>query len=207
VFDVERHHHFLLWAIAGAAVDLTVRNSRSGAYPRFLGFPPAEVAGTALAYRREMPASYDRTVERVARACQAHDDARSLRLALLDDIRSVVAFDAYAWLIADPETEVGSAPLADVPSELLPELPRLIRLKYLTPTNRWTGLAGPVGLLVAATGGQPQRSRLWQELLAGYGVVDVASVVFRDRHGCWGFLDLWRTGGPGPFSDGDAAYL
>ena len=24
-----------------------------------------------------------------------------------------------------------------------------------------------------------------------HGVVDVASVVFRDRFGCWGFLDLW----------------
>ena len=36
----------------------------------------------------------------------------------------MVKFDAYAWLLTDPETEVGSAPLADVPC--LPELPRLI---------------------------------------------------------------------------------
>jgi hypothetical protein len=35
------------------------------------------------------------------------------------------------------EREVGSAPLADVPC--LHELPRLIRLKYLT--NRWTTLS------------------------------------------------------------------
>ena len=31
-------------------------------------------------------------------------------------------------------------------------------------------------------------------------------MVFADRHGCWGFLDLWRTGGE-PFSDDDAALL
>src|ERR1700689_1704053 len=58
-------------------------------------------------------------------------------------------FDAYAWLLTDPETEVGSAPLADVPC--LPELPRLIRLKYLTTLNRWTELSGAVALLSMST--------------------------------------------------------
>ena len=48
--------------------------------------------------------------------------------------------------------------------------------------------------LLAATGGDPSRSRLWRELLSAYEVVDLASVVFRDAHGCWGFLDLWRVG-------------
>ena len=51
-----------------------------------------------------------------------------------------VPFDAYAWLLTDPQTSVGSSPLADVPC--LPELPRLIRLKYLTEVNRWT-ICGP----------------------------------------------------------------
>jgi DNA-binding CsgD family transcriptional regulator len=85
---------------------------------------------------------------------------------------------------------VGSAPLADVPS--LHELPRLIRLKYMTPTNRWTTLGSPP---VARLSDAPlNRSRLWRELLSGYGVTDVVSVVFRDAYGCWGFLDLWRCG-------------
>jgi hypothetical protein len=87
-----------------------------------------------------------RAIERVVRACgTATADTISLRLALLDEIHHVVKFDAYAWLLTDPETEVGSAPLADVPC--LPELPRLIRLKYLTAINRWTGLDVPVALL------------------------------------------------------------
>jgi DNA-binding CsgD family transcriptional regulator len=37
---------------------------------------------------------------------------------------------------------------------------------------------------------------MWAELLVEYGVGDVASVVFADTHGCWGFLDLWRSGAP-----------
>jgi DNA-binding CsgD family transcriptional regulator len=35
----------------------------------------------------------------------------------------------------------------------------------------------------------------------------VASVRFEDRYGCWGFLDLWRTGGLPPFTEDDAAFL
>jgi DNA-binding NarL/FixJ family response regulator len=35
----------------------------------------------------------------------------------------------------------------------------------------------------------------------------VASVVFADQFGCWGFLDLWRTAAREPFSAANAAFL
>ena len=124
---------------------------------------------------------------------------------MLDEISGVVGFDAYSWLLTDPETEVGCAPLADVPC--LPELPRLIRLKYLTGVNRWTQLEAPVALLRLATGDQPERSLVWQEMLASYGVNDVASLVFRDRFGCWAFLELWRIHSGARFTDAEAEYL
>ena len=142
--------------------------------------------------------------DRLARVAQSGLDDRMLRLRLLDEIRHAVPFDAYAWLLTDPETSVGSSPLADVPC--LPELPRLIRLKYITAVNRWTTL-DPIGLLRDATAGEPARSLLWRELLQAYDVVDVASIVFRDAFGCWGFLDLWRGSTLGPFSAADAAFL
>lgn len=127
----------------------------------------------------------------------------TLRLRLLDEIREAIGFDAYAWLLTDPQTSVGSAPLADVPC--LPELPRL---KYLTDINRWTTLRSPpVALLREVTAGDLSRSLLWRDLLAGYGIADVASLVFRDRFGCWGFLDLWRSGSPARFSQAEAAWL
>ena len=53
--------------------------------------------------------------------CQLAPDARALRLAVLPELRRVVGFDAYAWLLTDPATAVGASPLADVP--WLPELP------------------------------------------------------------------------------------
>jgi DNA-binding CsgD family transcriptional regulator len=147
----------------------------------------------------------ERALERIDRICGAGSDDRALRLDVLGEIRRAIGFDAYAWLLTDPETEVGSAPLADVPC--LPELPRLIRLKYLTTLNRWTTLgAGRVGLLWAADEG-PSRSLLWRELLAAYEVVDVASLVFRDRAGCWGFLDLWRRGQAAKFTREETTFL
>jgi DNA-binding CsgD family transcriptional regulator len=147
-----------------------------------------------------------RARERVSAVCGSVGDVGLLRREVLDEIRRVVPFDAYAWLVTDPETSVGSAPLADVPC--LPELPKLIRLKYLTRLNRWTDLrTGIVGLLREGTGGDLAQSELWRDLLCQYDVRDVASCVFRDRYGCWGFLDLWRASPSRSFSAGEAGFL
>lgn len=108
-------------------------------------------------------------------------------------------------MLTDPETSVGSSPLAAVPC--LPELPSLIRLKYLTDLNRWTQLAGPVALLSETSGGDLSRSLMWRELLHRYGIVDIASSVFTDQFGSWGFLDLWRADGAERFTGADAAFL
>jgi DNA-binding CsgD family transcriptional regulator len=64
-----------------------------------------------------------------------------------------------------------------------------------------------VALLHEAAGGDLSRSLLWRELLSRYGIIDVASVVFRDQFGCWGFLDLWRDATAAPFGPDEAAFL
>jgi DNA-binding CsgD family transcriptional regulator len=147
-----------------------------------------------------------RVLERIGDVAQTSMDAKGLRLQLLQEIARVADFDAYAWLLTDPQTSVGVAPLADVPC--LPELPRLIRLKYLTEVNRWTGLdQPPAASLHQATGGRLDESRQWREMVHDLGVRDIASVVFRDQFGCWAFLDLWRTGSSTPFSPPEVAFL
>lgn len=157
-----------------------------GPYPRHLGF-----------YRECV--TYAAVLERVRRIGRAATGSRALRAAVLTEIGRVVPFDAHVWPLTDPETSVGTAPLASVPPPLMPDLPRLIRLKYLTTVNRWTGLSG------AARLDTPTDSLVWRELLQGHGVTDVASVVFRDRYGCWAFLDLWRLGGA--FGPDELAFL
>ena len=143
---------------------------------------------------------------RIERACELQSDARTLRRQVLDEVKRVVAFDAYAWLLTDPTTAVGAAPVADVP--WMRELPMQIRLKYATAVNRWTALGeSSVALLHEATAGDLAQSVVWRDLLVRYGVSDVASVVFRDRFGCWAFLELWRTGTAARFSEAEAAFL
>ena len=121
-------------------------------------------------------------------------DARTLRLRLLDELRRAVGFDHHVWVLTDPETTVGAAPLAAVPN--LADVPRLIRLRYLTAAQPWTTLSDePVALLAEATDGDLSRSlalaraaerlRRRRRRLGG----------LRDRYGCWAFLELWRTGG------------
>src|SRR6185437_10969956 len=108
-------------------------------------------------------AAYARARETIVRICRGEADARTLRLEALDAIRRAVGFDAYAWLLTDPETSVGSSPLADVPC--LPRLPQLIRLKYATSVNRWTGLTSAASLH-AVTGGSLSRSLMWRSCWA-----------------------------------------
>lgn len=111
-------------------------------------------------------------------------ETRAFRTEVIDRLRDVLGFDWYAWVLTDPATAVGVDPHAHLPE--LSVLSRVVRLKYLTAVNRWTSLDD-----VAVLGGNAPESPLWREVQAEYGVVDVASVVFRDPFGCWGFLDLW----------------
>ena len=173
---------------------MTVRAQCRSANPKYLGFvAPALASGSTVG---------DVSITAV---CRSHGgDARSLRLALLEELRRSVAFDAYAWLLTDPATEVGTAPIADILGAF-EELPRLIRLKYATGVNRWTSLDVPVARLHAATGGRLEHSLIWRELLCTHGVSDVMSIVFRDQYGCWSFLDLWRVGAI--FTDSEAQVL
>jgi DNA-binding CsgD family transcriptional regulator len=152
-------------------------------------------------------ATVQRRVAQLCRDGAASSDSRDLRAAVLAELRQAITFDAYAWLLTDPETRVGTAPLAEIPD--LAALPQLIRLKYTTTVNRWTALPrGRCATLADATGGDLSRSSLWRDLLAGYGVTDLASVVFADQFGCWGFLDLWRcAGSPDRFTPAERALV
>ena len=106
----------------------------------------------------------------VERVCERELEERTLRIELVRAFRAAVPFEDYAWLLTDPETTVGSAPLADV--RCLPELPRLIGLRYRTTVNRWTDLDGAASL-AEATGGDLAQSLVWRELLRRHDVGDV----------------------------------
>ncbi|MDP3712665.1 MAG: helix-turn-helix transcriptional regulator [Mycobacteriales bacterium] len=144
-------------------------------------------------------------VRAVERLCRDAVDERALRVAVLDLLVPELRLDAWAWLLTDPVTAVGTSPVAVVP--WFSELPAQVRWKYLSPVNRWTGLRGAVARLHDATGGDLAQSDVWREVLRSHGVVDAASVVLQDRWGTWGFLELWRCAPTAPFDPHDAALL
>ena len=144
-------------------------------------------------------------IAKVEDLCASDVGDRTLRRLVLDALCPALGVDAYAWLLTDPATAVGTSPFADVP--WFTELPRQIRLKYATEVNRWTALPGSVATLDGTTGGDREQSLVWRELLTRYDVGDVASIVFRDRFGCWAFLELWRAADQGSFSTEDIELL
>jgi len=185
-------------------------------YPSYLG--GHALAGPPACGKREGLGAYAHFVadswarararERIGAVVSEPVDARRLRLHVLAVLREVIDFDAYVWLLTDPVTTVGAAPVADVPC--LPELPALIKAKYATPVNRWTVLQrqkSPARTLSDAVGGELDRSLMWRDVLCRYGIGDMASAVFADQFGCWGFLDLWRNDTRGSFSAADAGFL
>lgn len=154
----------------------------------------------------------DRSLERIRLLAGSDLDHKVLRGAVLAELGRMLAFDAFVWPLCDPRTAVGMAPRARIPCPQ--ELPRLIRLKYLSGPGRWTSLmhaSPPATTLMRAAQGDPSHSPVWNGLLQRYGVRDVLSAVFADKYGCWAWLDLWRTGASGrvtgAFSDHEIAYL
>lgn len=145
-----------------------------------------------------------RCLDRVEALGAAGLESHTYRSGVLGELDAVVSHDAWIWPLADPATTVGVAPMAQGP--FAGELPALISLRYRTPVNRWTILptnpSRPVSLK-QATGNEPSRSAMWP-LLSRYGVVDVLSVVFADRWGMWGWLELWRGRGRADFSMAEA---
>ncbi len=141
---------------------------------------------TAMATRPSARSSA-RLLEAVRQVCVSTVDGRELRARVIDLIAREMPVDAYAFVLTDPETSVGIDPVASIPD--LDELPRVIALKYTTPSHRWTSLDDVVTLAslpVAARGP-------WHDYVLAHGFRDVASMALRDRYGCWGFIDLWST--------------
>ncbi|WP_426986869.1 helix-turn-helix transcriptional regulator [Pseudarthrobacter sp. Y6] len=151
---------------------------------------------------------WNRSFERIRLIGASAPDHHSLRTAVLAELGRVLPFSAFVWPLSDPLTATGMSPIARIPCP--DELPLLIRLKYLTLAGRWTQLAispSPVTTLLRETAGNPSRSLVWEGLMKRYGVTDVLFAVLADKHGCWGWIDLWRTAQDDPFTADEVGYI
>ena len=125
--------------------------------------------------------------------------------AIADHIVSrVLPHDGSCWHTMDPATLLitGHTTL-NLPNRF----PLLAANEYLADdVNRFADLARaphPVGVLTRATGGQPERSVRWREMLSPNGFDAELRVSFVDGRSCPGSLILVRDKGRPDFTEGE----
>jgi DNA-binding CsgD family transcriptional regulator len=138
---------------------------------------------------------------RIEALCGRPLPAKRLREEVLARLREHVDFDGHVFVLCDPVTRVFTSPLADVPGLPWPRLPELVRWRYLTTVNRVDTILGLGARSLLEATSSPAESLVWRHVQRDLGVVDIASVSFADRHGVWGFLELWRL--TTPFAERD----
>ncbi|HXH83722.1 MAG TPA: helix-turn-helix transcriptional regulator [Candidatus Tectomicrobia bacterium] len=123
-------------------------------------------------------------------------------------LRKAVPFEAACWHTLDPATLLETSHLV----ENLPlENPRAAEIEYLYDDyNQFVALArGPrtVGILREATGGVPERSRRYRELIRPLGLDAELRGAFVSGSAGWGAVGLLREPGSPPFSAAESRFL
>jgi DNA-binding CsgD family transcriptional regulator len=133
------------------------------------------------------------------------DEARRTAIA---ELRRVVGFERWCWPLTDPDSALSTSGIGEV--DFWPSLAQLVALEHGGDVTSKPGLlSGPSAsvALSAATGGDLARSRRWQECLRPYGIGDELMTACRDRHGCWGTVELVRDSDDAPFDEEDQRLL
>lgn len=150
----------------------------------------------------------NRCRERIEALAGADLDAEQARRAAIAELRRAIGFERWCWPLLDPGSSLAMGGIAEF--DLWPSLPRLIELEEQCDIASLPNLLqGPRAsmALSAATAGDYGRSRRWQECLRPYGIGDELMTACRDRHGCWGSVELMRDGGDRPFNEDEVQLL
>lgn len=150
----------------------------------------------------------NRCRERLEALAGADLGAEEARRSAIEALRRAVGFERWCWPLTDPTSALATSGIAEF--DLWPELPRMavleehgdIASKPQLVLGRRASLA-----LSAATRGDLARSTRWRECLGPYGIGDELMTVCRDRHGCWGSVELMRDSDDPPFGEDDVRLL
>ncbi|HET7046322.1 MAG TPA: hypothetical protein VFI37_15860, partial [Gaiellaceae bacterium] len=149
-----------------------------------------------------------RARERIEALCGADLDAQEARFAAIEALRPAVGFERWCWPLTDPGSTLSTGGIGEL--DFWPSLPRLAALEEHGDVTSKPQLAlGPRAsvALSAATGGDLACSPRWRECLSPYGIGDELMTVCRDRHGCWGSVELMRDSGDASFREDDERLL
>jgi DNA-binding CsgD family transcriptional regulator len=136
-------------------------------------------------------------------------DRESMQHEALAELRAVIGFDRWCWVLGDPESLVPLAGIAE--HDYGPRLARALDLEYsghdVAAMNVVARRASPVGSLSTETRRDLARSPRWAEVLGPVGIGDEAVVACRDALGCWGWIKAYRDSDQADFSERDLELL
>lgn len=144
------------------------------------------------------------------RLCATAEDPVALHRAVADRLGAVVPFDRWCGLVLDPATVLATGGYHEqgLPAE---RMSRLLEVECSdTDVNAMPALARtPTGVSTVdrATGGRPERSLRWVDVLAPSGLGRELRAVLRVRRAAWGGLVLLRETSAPDFSDAELAFV
>ena len=148
------------------------------------------------------PAAVARAQQELVELAIGSPDVATFVTAADDVVGRVLPHDGSCWHTMDPATLLitGHTTL-NLPNRF----PLLAANEYLAEdVNRFADLARaphPVGVLTRATGGRPERSLRWREMLRPNGFDAELRMSFVDRRSCLGSLILVRDRGRPDFTE------
>lgn len=123
-------------------------------------------------------------------------------------VGKVVPFDSSCWHPTDPATGLISGGIFEITADLTA---RVSEIEFFEEDfNTLADLASrpcPVGILSEETGGRPDRSARYRDVLRPLGLESELRAVFVARSGAWGAAGLFRKQGRPGFGSEEATFM
>jgi DNA-binding CsgD family transcriptional regulator len=148
--------------------------------------------------------------EEVRRACRTGPDPLAVQRTVAAALPAAVPFDRWCGLLLDPATLLATT---GYHGEGLPEevVPRLLEIEAADEdVNGMPELVrsgAGVSTIDRATGGRPQESERYRDVLAPSGLGREMRAVLRDRATGWGSVIMFRETSAPDFTDDEVAFV
>jgi DNA-binding CsgD family transcriptional regulator len=146
----------------------------------------------------------------IARVCRTTPGAVAIERAVADRLRAAVGFDSWCALTIDPASVLPTGGFHEegVPHHRLPHLVEIeARGEDVLSFPSLARANTRVSTLSQATGGHPERSQRYREVLAPSGLGHELRAVFTTGSGVWGALVLFRGSDAKDFSSTEAELI
>lgn len=148
-------------------------------------------------------------LDAIARVCARDLAPTELMARVAERLRWAVPWAADGWMFLDPQTLMFTGGIR--PDQPLEVFSRQLDDEFrASDVDRFRVLARaprPAATLRQATGGQPERSSRYRQILAPLGGGDELRAVFRTGETCWGGVSLVRGAADEQFSEADVALV